>query len=114
MMFMFIGMFTIGFGRWFLFVFLMPFFMISGTILTRSFQGGLIILGIYAVVYIGSAFHPKVKRARKGETVKFGPFSATGITSSSSGSSSGSSWSSGSSFSGGGGSFGGGGASGGW
>ena len=113
LIFMFIGIFTVGFGRWFLFVFLMPFFLISGTLLTASFRGGLIILGIYALIYIGSGFHPKVKAARSGKTVKFGPFSATGITSSSSG---GSSWSSssGSSFSGGGGSFGGGGASGGW
>ncbi|NND73345.1 MAG: YgcG family protein [Rhodothermales bacterium] len=113
MMFMFIGMFTIGSGKWFLFVFLMPFFLISGTLLTGSFPGGLVVLGIYALVYIGSAFHPKVKAARNGKTVKFGPFSATGITSSSSGGG----WSSssgGSSFSGGGGSFGGGGASGGW
>ena len=115
MIFMFIGMFSIGAGRWFLFFFLIPFFLISGMVLTGTFKGGGIVVAIYALIYLGSGFHPKVKAARSGKTVKFGPFSATGFTSSSSSSSGGSSLSSSSSsFSGGGGSFGGGGSSGGW
>ena len=120
MMFMFIGIATPGSGRWFLFFFLIPFFLIGGSVVTGTLRGGGLVVGIYAIVFIASTFHPKVKAVRSGKTVKFGPFSATGFSSSSGGSSwsssGGSSWSSssGSSFSGGGGSFGGGGSSGGW
>ena len=112
--FAFIGIFSSGCARWFLFVFLIPFFSIGGFALTGSEIGGLIILGIYAVVYIGSGFHPKIRAAQKGEKVKIGPFTMTGMSSSGGGwSSGGGGWSSGGGFSGGG-SFGGGGSSGGW
>ncbi len=114
--FAFIGIFSSGGIRWFLFLFLIPFFLTGGFALTGSGVGGMIILGLYAAVYIGSSFHPKIKAAQKGEKVKIGPFTMTGLSSSGGGWSSGGGggWSGGGGFSGGGGSFGGGGSSGGW
>ncbi len=114
--FAFIGIFSSGCMRWVLFLFLIPFYSVSGFLLTGSGAGMLIILGIYAAVYIGSGFHPKIKAAHKGEKVKIGPFTMTGLSSSGGGWSSGGGggWSGGGGFSGGGGSFGGGGSSGGW
>ena len=110
-----IGILSSGCMRWFMFLFLIPFYSVGGFVVTGSGVGMLIILGIYAAVYIGSGFHPKIKAAHKGEKVKIGPFTMTGISSSGSWSSGGGGgWSGGGGFSGGGGSFGGGGSSGGW
>ncbi len=110
--FVFFGILAPGCARWFMFIFLIPFFWVGGMALTGSETGGTVVAILYAVVYIGLQFHPKVRAYHKGETTKFGPFT---MTSGSSGwSSGGGGWSSGGGFSGGGGSFGGGGASGGW
>ncbi len=105
-LFAFFGILAPGCARWFMFIFLIPFFLVGGMALTGSETGGTIVLILYAALYIGSQFHPKVRAYHKGETTKFGPFTMTGGSSG---------WSSGSGgFSGGGGSFGGGGASGEW
>lgn len=106
-MFALIGMFSEGSVRWFMFVFLIPFFSVSGFLLTESLKGMLIILGIYAVIYVGSQFIPRVREIQK--NVKWSSSGSGGGWSSSSGG-----WSSGGGFSGGGGSFGGGGSSGSW
>ncbi len=116
--FLFFGIFSTGCARWFLFLFLIPFFAVSGFTMTGAPWGVVAILVLYVAVFLGSSLHPKVRAIREkvreaqktGKSVKVGPF-----TVSTSGSSGGGGWSSGgSSFSGGGGSFGGGGASGGW
>jgi len=113
-LFAFFGVFTPGPIRWFMCVFLLPFFFVSGFLITESPLGGLLIVGLYLLIYISAMFHPKVKAARKGKTVKVGPFTLGGLAGGWS-SGSGGGWSSGGGgFSGGGGSFGGGGASGGW
>lgn len=117
-LFMFIGMLSRGFAYWFMMIFLIPFMLVGGAAITQSWNGALIVVGIYLAIYLGSRLHPKSKAIRRGETVSIGPFKTSGFTSSSG---SGGSWSSGggwsssgSSFSGGGGSFGGGGSSGSW
>jgi uncharacterized protein len=105
--------------RLFLFLFLIPFIGVGGWALTGRFMGAVVFVAIYAGIVFLAGLHPKVRKIQKkvkaasktGDTVKVGPFTIGGASSSSGGG-----WSSGggSSFSGGGGSFGGGGASGGW
>lgn len=104
--------------RFFLFLFLIPFIGVGGWALTGRFMGAVVFVAIYAVIVFLAGLHPKVREIQKkvkkasktGDTVRVGPFTIGGASSSSGGG-----WSSGgSSFSGGGGSFGGGGASGGW
>lgn len=120
-LFAFFALLASGWMRWFVFVFLIPFYFSAGAILTGAFMGGLVVLGLYAVAFTWLRRHPAIKdwseklkvRAGKGEAAKIGPFTVS-TGSSGSGFSSGSSFSSGGGFSGGGGSFGGGGASGGW
>ena len=116
--FYFFAIFSPGCMRWFLFLFLIPFFGVGGLALTGSFIGAMAFLALYAISFIVINLHPKIRAIQKkvnkahksGESVKVGPF-----TFSPSSGSSGGGWSSGgSSFSGGGGSFSGGGASGGW
>ena len=107
------GTFAPGCARWFLFLFLSPFFWAGGMVITGSGPGGIVVAILFAVVYLGLQFHPKVRAYHKGQTTKIGPFTMSG-GSSGGWSSGGGGWSSGSGFSGGGGSFGGGGASGGW
>jgi uncharacterized protein len=116
-----------GLLRWFLFVFLMPFFFADGFLVFLSAPGAVVWTLLYAVVFILLSRSPAI--ARLGEKARAAAVLYTASTSRtwvagaggsvSSGSfwsGGGSSWSSGggSSFSGGGGSFGGGGASGGW
>jgi uncharacterized protein len=110
-----IGIVLPGFARWFLFLFLMPFFYVGGSALTGSWTLGFVVLGVYVVLFLAASFHPKMRAVQKkldsGKKARIGPFTV------SPGSSGGGGWSSGGSsggFSGGGGSFGGGGASGGW
>ena len=118
--FAFFALLTPGCMRWFLFVFLMPFFGSAGFLLSGieawGFAGG---VAVYVVAFLAISFHPKVRAIQEkmkaaqatGSSVKVGPFTVSTSGGSSSG---GSSWSSGSSFSGGGGSFSGGGSSGSW
>ena len=121
--FAFFGIVSSGCVRWFLFVFLLPFFLAAGVILSNSFLGGLVTIGLYAVAFWWATRHPKVQEwseqlkeaAKTGDKVNIGPFTVAPGSSSSGGSSfGGGGFSSGGGFSGGGGSFGGGGASGGW
>ena len=114
--FVFSAIITPGCARWFIFIFLIPFFAVSGWAMTGTLTGIFVVLGIYVALFVGASFHPKVRaiqekmrEAKKtGKSVKVGPFTVSS-------SSSGGGWSSGgSSFSGGGGSFSGGGASGSW
>ncbi len=119
--FVFFGIFSTGCARWFLFLFLTPFFAVSGFALTGSAVGTVVVLVLYFLVFFGAGLHPKVRAIRKkvreaqktGKPVKVGPFT---VSSSGGGgwSSGGGGFSSGGGFSGGGGSFGGGGSSGGW
>lgn len=102
-----LGVVSHGFHRWFLFVFLMPFFWFGGSALTGSTRGGLVFLGLYAVAYVAATRHPRVREVsaalKAGKKGKIGPITFSG-----------GSFGGGGGFSGGGGSFGGGGASGGW
>ncbi|MDX1546101.1 MAG: TPM domain-containing protein [Rhodothermales bacterium] len=117
-LFLFFAIITPGGVRWFLFVFLAPFFTVSGFLLSGfALWGALAMLALYVVIFVGASLHPKVQALHRkmraaektGSSVKVGPFTMSTSSSSSSG------WSSGgSSFSGGGGSFSGGGASGSW
>ncbi len=111
--FAFMGLVTAGCMRWFMFVFLMPFFWVAGFSMTGSEVGGFVFVLIYAVAYILVQAHPKVRAMRKTMaekgSVRWGPVVIGG----GSGGFSGGGFSGGG-FSGGGGSFGGGGASGGW
>ena len=123
-----IALFIPGCFRWFLYVFLMPFYWASGFALTNSEVGGFVVLGVYAVAFIAAGYIPKIKavhdRYAKQGISTFSMGGSGGSSSSSWSSSSSSSWSSSSSsswsssssssFSGGGGSFGGGGSSGSW
>ena len=115
--FAFLGILSSGCARWFLFLFLMPFFLVAGFALTGSPTGGLIFLGLYILAYVVIQSHPKVKKLRetmkKEGSVRFGPMVIGGGSGRSGGSFGGFSGGGGG-FSGGGGSFGGGGASGGW
>ncbi len=113
--FVFLGVLSTGCARWFLFVFLMPFFWVSGLVLTGSPYGAFIFVLIYAAVFIFLQAHPRVRVLRatmkeKG-SVKWGPITISG---SSGGFGGGGSFGGGGGFSGGGGSFGGGGASSSW
>jgi uncharacterized protein len=107
------ALFSPGCIRWFLFVFLMPFFWVSGAALFGRMWGGWVVLGLYAAGFVVLSWHPKVravsnrlKEARRtGEKVRVGPFTIGPGSFGGSG---------GGGFSGGGGSFGGGGASGSW
>ena len=109
--FMVLGILSRGFHYWFMLIFLSPFFFVSGTIIMRSHVGGLAIVLMYALVYLVVGHLPKIKKLQKGEEVKIGRWTTSGLSPSS-----GSGWSSGGGggFSGGGGSFGGGGSSGSW
>ncbi|MBT8399053.1 MAG: TPM domain-containing protein [Rhodothermia bacterium] len=113
--FVFMGVLSPGCARWFLFVFLMPFFWVSGLAITGSPYGAFIFVLIYAAVYIFLQSHPRVRVLRKTMkdkgSVKWGPFTISG---SSGGFGGGGSFGGGGGFSGGGGSFGGGGASSSW
>lgn len=113
--FVFMGVLSPGCARWFLFLFLMPFFWVSGLAITGSPYGAFIFVLIYAAVYIFLQSHPRVRVLRKTMkekgSVKWGPFTISG---SSAGFGGGGSFGGGGGFSGGGGSFGGGGASGSW
>ncbi len=110
--FAFMGIFTAGFARWFMFVFLVPFFWVAGFSITGSPAGGVVFVLLYAVVYIGAGFHPRVREIR--ETIKSEGSARVGplVIGGGGGFSGGGGFGGG--FSGGGGSFGGGGASGGW
>ena len=114
--FAFIGILSVGSIRWFLYLFLIPFFGIGIGFATMSFYGAIIGLIIYTILYWGLPRTPWIKQMKKKIGDGDGIVWTSGGGGSWSSSSSGSSWSSGggSSFSGGGGSFGGGGASGGW
>ena len=111
----FFGMFSTGCMKWFLFLFLVPFFAVGSFVLFGSVTGMVIFLALYAILFISAQFHPKVQEAQQqlkdGKSAKIWGIT---VTPGSSGGGSGGGWSSGSSFSGGGGSFSGGGASGGW
>lgn len=113
MIFMVIGMLSRGFAYWFMMIFLIPFISVGGAAITQSWNGALVVIGIYLAIYLGWRLHPKSKAIQRGETVMIGPFETSGFTSSGG---SGGGWSSGGGggFSGGGGSFGGGGSSGSW
>jgi uncharacterized protein len=112
--FAFLGILSSGCARWFLFLFLMPFFWVAGLALTGGAVGASIVLWIYVLVYVFAQALPKVRKLRetmkKEGSVRFGPMLIGG--GGSGGTFGGSSGSGG--FSGGGGSFGGGGASGSW
>lgn len=119
--FAFLGVLSYGCGRWFLMLFLVPFFGVSGFALTGSGRGALIVVALYLAAFNAASFHPKVVAAREklkdGKKAKlWGMTLSPGGSGGFSGGSSGGSGfsSSSSSFSGGGGSFSGGGASGGW
>ncbi len=110
-----------GHERWFLFIFLLPFFFVGGFTSSGTTLGGLIGMAAYAVAFLVLSRVPEVNEwaetmeaaAEEDEQVQIGPFTVSpGSGGSSGGIGSGSS--SGGGFSGGGGSFGGGGASGGW
>lgn len=120
-LFAFMALLGSGCTRWFLFVFLCPFYFAAGSILTDAFTGGMTVLALYVVTFVGLQRHPTIQRwsekveaaAEKGEAATIGPFTiSTG--GSGGGFSSGGFGGGGGGFSGGGGSFGGGGASGGW
>ncbi len=101
-----LGLTAPGAARWFIFVFLIPFYWVGGLVVTWSLIGATVIAGIYMALFIALQFLPPVQRAQKANKSKGG---SSWSSSSSSG------WSSSSSsFSGGGGSFGGGGSSGSW
>ncbi len=111
--FAFMALVSAGCMRWFMFVFLIPFFWVAGFSMTGSELGGFAFVLVYAAVFILLQTHPKIRRMRttmaeKG-SVRWGPVVIGG----GSGGFSGGGFSGGG-FSGGGGSFGGGGASGGW
>ena len=112
--FVFMGVLSPGCGRWFLFLFLMPFFWVSGLIITGSPYGAIVVVLLYAAVYIALQSHPRVRILRKTMkekgSVKWGPVTI----SSSGGFGAGGGSFGGGGFSGGGGSFGGGGASSSW
>ena len=118
--FAFFAVFTPGCTRWFLFLFLIPFFGSAGFLLSGAEGWGFIAgVSVYTVLFFAISLHPKVRAIQEkmkeaqatGGNVKVGPFTVSPGSSSSGGSS----WSSGgSSFSGGGGSFSGGGSSGSW
>ncbi len=120
MLFAFLALFSYGCARWFLFVFLMPFFWVSGALFFGFPYGGWALWGVYVVGFLALSRHPKVraaiKRMKAGETAKVGPFTFRGGSGSGGafGGGGGSFGGGGGGFSGGGGSFGGGGASGGW
>jgi len=107
--FAFIGVILSGFFRWFLFVFLIPFFGVSGFALFGSIYGAGIWVFVYATVFVAATRHAKVKafseKMKAAGSARIGPFTFSAGAGGSFG---------GGGFSGGGGSFGGGGASGGW
>ena len=60
-----IGVFMPGCFRWILFFFLMPFYWACGFMLTGSEIGGIIVVVVYSILYVGAQFHPKVKAVHK-------------------------------------------------
>ena len=115
-LFAFLALYSYGCARWFLFVFLMPFFWAPGMIFFGAPYGGWALLAVYVVGFLTLTRHPKVQaaieRMKAGEKMKVGPFTFGGGSGSVFGG--GAFGGGGGGFSGGGGSFGGGGASGGW
>jgi uncharacterized protein len=109
-----IAIFSTGGQSWFLYVFLLPFYLIFPT----AFASGTVALAMAGVWLVGFPLVKLLRRNAKPSQSSFGHF----LSSHGSGGSSGGSWSSSSSssssssdsFSGGGGDFGGGGASGSW
>ncbi len=105
-----IAIFSTGCQSWFLFVFLIPFWLLFPTAIL-GFTPGIVLFILYIVGFIGSKFFfagsEKGKQLQK-KWISSGMFASSGRGWSSSGGSSGGG------FSGGGGSFGGGGASGKW
>lgn len=113
-----VGMFTVtalfskGFGAWFMYVFLIPFWLLF-PMASFGTTAGFAIFAVYAVGFVVARI--LFARSKGGKQVfdRWGKkFASSGFATG--GSSSGRSWSSSSSFSGGGGSFSGGGASGSW
>jgi uncharacterized protein len=116
LLFAFFALYSYGCARWFLFVFLMPFFWAVGAMFFGFPYGGWAMLVVYVAGFIVLTRHPNVQaaieRMKAGEKTKVGPFTFRGGSGSAFGG--GAFGGGGGGFSGGGGSFGGGGASGGW
>jgi uncharacterized protein len=77
-LFAFFGVFAPGCARWFMFIFLIPFYWVGGMALTGSVNGGHVVAALYALVFIGLQFHPKVREVQKGNKAKIGPFTMSG------------------------------------
>ncbi len=113
--FTFIGLFVPGFGGWFMYAFLTPFYAIF-PIIIFGLVGGLISLGIYAIGF--PVLRTLINRSPWGKEFSKKMASTNKNTTGGQGWTSGGGWTggggSGGGFSGGGGSFGGGGSSGSW